>query len=167
MAWFLCPYSRRLDPDAPPDQQRPERYCAMDDFTALIRASGGSWSEAECLGNHAVVKVTASAATLTTIAAAPGFFRLPKDLLDEPLSDLTPAQRNAITSRLETLGYSTAEWRAALGNNIGNRTLRDVLRFALTRRRKWVAPYFDAQGNIVLAGSDQACRSIESVEAAV
>jgi hypothetical protein len=166
MAWFLCPYRRRIDLEAV--NSAPERYCAMNDFTALIAADGGRWAEAECLGNHAVVKVTgASLATLASIAAESGFTRLPKDALDLSLADLSAAQRNAITSKLEALGYTQAEWRAALGNNIGQRTLRDVLRFALTRRHKWTSPYFDGSGNIVLSGPVQACRPVENVDQAV
>lgn len=141
------------------------RYCAMDDFTALIDADGGKWSETEILGDHAIVKVVASAATLSTIAAEPGFQRLPKDLLDEPLNSLSAAQRNAITNKLESLGYQRTEWRTVLGSNIGTKTLRDVLRFAATRRKK---PRYDsATDTIVLDGPDQVCRTIESVEGAV
>jgi len=39
LAWFICPY-KRLD-----DDDLPSRYCAMDDFTAAIRAADGTWAE--------------------------------------------------------------------------------------------------------------------------
>lgn len=163
MAWFICPYKRRIYPDTP--VQWPERYCAMDDFTAQIRADGGTWSEAECLGDHAVIKVRASAAILTLIAAAPGFTRIPKDLLDETLADLSNAQRTAIVNKLESLGYTAQEIRDRLGVNISSRTLRDVLRFALTRRRK---PRYDASTDtIILDGPVLACKPIEALDAEV
>lgn len=159
MAWFLVPYKRRSSPLGP------ERYCAMNDFTALIQADGGSWSEAECLGNHAIVKVQALPSTLTAIAAEPTFQRLPKDLLDSSLSDLTQAQKKAINDKLEALGYSSTEIRDALGANIGTKTLRDVLRFALTRRLK---PRYDSgTDQIILDGPVQVCKTIEAVDSEV
>lgn len=158
MAWFIVPYKRRPGP-------RPVRYCAMDDFTALIEADGGKWAETEVLGDHAIVKVLASASTLSTINSTPGFTRIPKDLLDDPLNTLTAGQRNAITAKIEELGYPQTEWQVDLGNNIGTKTLRDVLRF-LTKRRKKAR--YDAQTDtIILDGPDQVCRSVESVDGAV
>src|SRR3990167_3288589 len=112
MPWFICPMKQRIDPDKP----IPVRYCGMDDFTPLIRADGGDWSESEVLGAFAVVKVRASAATLTIIAAEPGFQRIPRDLLDDSLSSLSTAQRRAIKDRLNAMGYTDAEISAALGN---------------------------------------------------
>ena len=52
--WFVVPYTRRN-----PGQVPPERYCSMDDFTALIRAAGGDWDETEILGDAALVKAPA------------------------------------------------------------------------------------------------------------
>ena len=138
----------------------------MNDFTALIRADGGDWSESEVLGGYAVVKVRASAATLTIIAAEPGFQRIPRDLLDDSLSSLSTAQRRAIKDRLNAMGYTDAEISAALGNtNLNLVTLGQVLRFAASRRLK---PRWDAvQLQIVLDGAFQACRAIDDVDVAV
>ena len=158
VAWFLCPYAIRLG--------RPNfRYCQMDDFTAMIRADGGDWHETEVLGNRAIVKVRASLATLQAITGTAGFRRLPKDRLDESLSDLSPAVRRGIRDELETMGYPLAEIQAQLGNNLDAVTLGTVLRFATTRRRK---PRWDViTQSIVLDGPVQACRSVESVDRAV
>lgn len=164
VTWFLAPYKRQ-DKVINGVLIFRGRYCAMDDFTALILADGGMWSETEVLGNHALVKVRASAATLTTIAAAQGIRRLPKDALDDPLSSLTNAQRTALRDLIESLGYPRAEWQAALGTNLGLRTLREVLQFIRRRRLK---PRYDAGSNtIVLDGAVQQTRTLESVDLAV
>lgn len=156
IAWFICPYKRRPVP-------RPIRYCAIDDFTAQIRADGGDWSASEVLGNSAVVKVRASQATLDLIAAT--FQRIPLSRLADSLSTLTSAQRTAIRDRLLALGYPDAEIRAALGSNLANRTLGDVLRFAATRRLK---PRYDAlTDQIFVDGPQQPCRPIADVDTAV
>lgn len=160
IAWFLCPYKR-----GNPTPWGASRYCAMNDFTAQIRADGGSWSEAECLGDHAVVKVNASDATLTTINAATGFIRIPVSRLSDPLSSLTVAQRNAITTKLQNLGYTLQEIRDALGNDIRQRTLLELLRFVLSRRRR---PRYDAgTDSIILDGDILTCKPIELVDAEV
>lgn len=154
--WFLVPYLRRTS------MPRPERYCAMDDFSSAIKADGGEWTETEVLGNHAIVKVRASAATLQTINAAQGFTRLPKDRLDDALSDLTQQQRTALRDRIEALGYARAEWQAALGTDLGAVTLRQVLVFVASRRLK---PRYDAgTDTIVLDGPVQACRPVADVD---
>lgn len=164
MAWFTCTYKNRFDPDT--GEALPERYCAMNDFTPQIAADGGAWSESEVLGGYAVVKVRASAATLQTIAAAEGFQRIPRDLLNDPLSTLSVAQRRAIKDRLNAMGYTDAEITAALGNiNLNNTTLGQVLRFAASRRLK---PRWDeVQRQIVLDGPFQACTPIAVVDEAV
>lgn len=159
MAWFLCPYRRQSDVPFP------ARECAMNQFTDLIRADGGDWSETEVLGDAAIVKVRASAATLAGINATAGFTRLPKDLLDDPLSSLTNTQKTALRDLIESLGYPRAEWQAALGTNLGERTLREVVRFIATRRRK---PRYDqATDTIILDGPVQACRSIDEVDGVI
>lgn len=161
MPWFLCPYKR----DTVQFSTSPVRYCAMNDFTTLIKADGGAWSETEVLGNHAIVKVLANATTLATIAAAPGFTRLPKDLLDSPLSDLTNPQKIALRDKIESLGYPREEWQADLGADLGTKTLRDVLRFIAKRRRK---PRYDSvTDSIALDGPIQSCRAVEHVDGTV
>jgi len=159
VGWFIAPFARRLA------STRPERYCVMDDFTTIILADDGDWHETEVLGNRAVVKVRASAATLTLIAAAPGIKRLPKDALGEPLSDLTNTQKTALQGELLDMGYSLSELRAALGNDLGSKTLGDVVRFAARRRLK---PRYDsATDTIILDGPVQPCRSIDDVDLSV
>jgi hypothetical protein len=100
-----------------------------------LRDEGGVFHEVQCLGNHAVCKVRASLSTLSLIAALPGTDRFPKDLLDDPLSDLTVAQKLALRDRIVGLGYTLTEVQDALGPDIGSRTLRDVVRFIVSRSR--------------------------------
>jgi hypothetical protein len=139
IGWFICPYIRQ-------DRNgRVTRYCAMDNYTAAIAADGGRWSEIEVLGNMALVKVNASATTLTTIGAAAGFMRvLSKISLSDPLSDLTTAQRTAILNKLQALGYTAQEISSALGGTLANwrtKTFGDLLRFVTTRR---IPPRYDS-----------------------
>jgi hypothetical protein len=73
-AWFLCPYKRDTK-----DRQL-TRYCAMNDYNSLIyKQDRGSWSEAEVEGDRAIVKVNASANTITTLEGV--FQRLPDDMV--------------------------------------------------------------------------------------
>lgn len=148
-AWFIAPYKQVLSAEGP------TRYCAMDDATTLIRADGGDWHESEYLGDRAIVKVRASTTTLADIATAPGIRRLPKDRFDDPLSDLTTAQKRAIRDELLDAGYTIQEIRARFGNDLGAYTLADVIRFALSRRRK---PRWDGT-QFVFDGVVQTCRN--------
>lgn len=161
LAWFICPYKR-----ANPGETPPSRHCAMNDFTATIRADGGDWSETEVLGDHALVKVRASAATLTAINAAAGFVRVPGHVdLNDTLGDLTAGQRQAILDKLLALGYPQAEIDAALPANWAAVTLGQVLRFAARRRLK---PRYDQNTDTILLDGDvQPVRPVESVAAAV
>src|SRR3990167_627495 len=159
VGWFLSPYTRRLT------KGLPSRYCVMDDFTTRIQADGGDWAETEVLGNHAVVKVRAALGTLQDIAAASSFQRLPKDRLDDALSDLPDAQKRAIRQTLESLGYPLDEIKTALGDDLGSKALRDVLRFATTRR---LTPRYDAATDTIkVDGPSQVCRPIADVDRAV
>lgn len=156
IAWFIAPYKRRVG------AFRPTRYCAMDDFTSLVRAKGGDWSESEVLGNRAIVKIRASAATITTIAATAGFKRLPKDLLTASLADLTTSQKNALKNEALDMGYTLAEIQARFPNDLGQYTLGDVLRFFATRRLK---PRYDsATDSIILDGPVQECKTISQLD---
>lgn len=158
-AWFICGY--KLKPNRPH-----MRYCAMDDFTAQIQADGGSWAESEVLGGYAVVKVRANAGTLTTIAGAAGFQRIPTHwVLTDTWSDLTSAQRTAIQNKALALGYTQAEIDAVMGNTLAlwrQKTLGQLLRFIAQRRL--LARWDDVQGQIVLDGEAVACEPIANVD---
>jgi hypothetical protein len=159
IAWYLCPYKRDLS------ARHPSRYCAMDDFTAAIRANGGEWAETEVLGDHAIVKVRANVATLTTIAEAAGFTRLPVDRLDDPLSSLSVVQKTAIRNKVIALGYTAAEVTARFGDDLGVYTLGELLRFVASRRLR---PRYDIDTDTIICdGPIQPVRSVDSVDEAV
>lgn len=160
VAWYLCPYTavtHRRTGDF--------RYCAMQDFNAQIMADGGAWAEAEVLGGCAIVKVRASSATLTAINAGVGFTRLPKDALDDPLSDLTNPQKIALRDKVISLGYTLEEITARFGNDLSQYTLRQVLRFVASRRLR---PRYDAvQQAVVLDGVEETPLDLDVVDNAV
>ena len=158
IAWFVAAYKRRAG-------VRIARYCAMDDYTVLIRGDGGMWSESEILGNRAIVKVKAnSPSTFTTIASDPDIRRIPLDLLDDPLSSLTAGQRTAIRNEVLDCGYTVGEINAAVPD-FSVVTLREVLQFMATRRLK--PRYVSASDTIVVDGEVQACKSIDTLHAEV
>jgi hypothetical protein len=82
----------------------------------------------------AIVKVRASDQSLAKIKAAPRVFRLPKEKRDALGSDLLIQAKTAIRNKLTDIGYALSEMRNALGNDIGSRTLCQVLAFAAWRR---------------------------------
>ncbi len=158
MAWFLCPYKRRIS-------SRVIRYCAMDDFTVQIEADGGRWSEIEILdpgmGRCLVKVVGAAPATLTAINAAAGFVRIPADAIDSPLSSLSGAQRTAIRNQILACGYTTAEVNARFPN-LANNTLGEALRFLATRRRK--NRYDSGTDTIICDGDVLPCLDVDALE---
>lgn len=161
LGWFIAPYKRRNPGEVPP-----VRYNAMDDFTTQIIADGGTWSEIEILGDAAIVKVRASPTTLTTIAQAANFSRIPNHVaLNDTLGDLTVNQRQAIINKALSLGYTQAEIDAVLPANWSNVTLRQVLNFFRKRRLK---PRYDADtDSIILDGAIQPVRPLDDVDQAV
>jgi hypothetical protein len=154
VGWFLAPYRRLVGP------RIPTRYCAMDDFTPQVVG----WSETEVLGQHAVVKVDAAPAVLQEIAGTEGFQRIPVARLDDPLSSLTVNQRNAIRTKIISLGYTAEELDAAFPD-IRDFALRQVLLFVCRRRRK--VRYDQATDTIIDDGPDQPVRPLADVDAAV
>ncbi len=159
VGWYIVPYKRDTSTGAP----GPARYCQMDDYTVDIQGFGGRWAETEVLGNRAIVKVRARAVVLTALNAL--FTRLPKNLLDDSLSDLTTAAKQKIKDELQDMGYPVAEILTHLPGDLGGYTLRDVLVFATRRRLK---PRYDSgTDTIILDGIEQACRPIASVDAEV
>jgi hypothetical protein len=156
VAWYIVPYGRRPG-------SRPVRYPAIDDYSSQIHQYGGQWAETEILGNRCIVKVRAPQAVLSALDGV--YKRLPKDRLDDVLADLPLAVRRALRDELADMGYALDEIRARFGDDLGAYTLRDVLRFAATRRFK---PRYDAAtDSIILDGSEQSCRSVESVDVEV
>jgi len=157
LGWFVVPYKRRNPGETPP-----ERYCAMDDFTALIRADGGDWDETEILGDKALVKVRASVGTLTTISGAAGFFTIPTKWIEmqDSLVSMTAGERNQLSNAVLGLGYTQAELDAAMGDTLAlwrTHVLGDLLAMASTRRLK---PRYDSgTDTIVVDGSVQPVKS--------
>jgi len=157
IAWYIVPYKlNRGEGDL-------YRYCAIKDYSPQIIADGGKWAETEVLGDRAIVKVRASDSTLSILDGQ--YKHLPKDRLDDSLTDLPANIKQALKNELLDMGYSIDEIRARFGEDLGQYTLRDILRFATTRRLK---PRYDAQADkVVCDGIDQKCRPIESVDAKV
>lgn len=61
IAWYIVPYKRENNPN------QVIRYCAIDDHTPEIVASGGKWSETEIDGDKAIVKVKTSEEVLAKL----------------------------------------------------------------------------------------------------
>lgn len=157
--WFICRYIRPLIGPYTSDPRG--RACAMDRYTAMIRADGGDWRETEVRGNRTLVKVRAAAGTLTTIAADPDIIRIPVALLDDPLLSLSAGQRAVLLDELQGMGYTLGEIQAALGSDLATITLGQLLRFAATRR---LAARFDAATQaIVCDGAVLPCDSIDAL----
>ncbi len=157
IGYFIVPYVRRAG-------ARPLREVSLNALTDTILAEGGAWSEVEVLGNQAVVKVRASAGVLTQINGLAGVSRIPLAQIDDSLSSLTAGQRSAIVTILTDAGYTVGEVTARFPN-VAQATLRDVLKFLASRRRK---PRYDVgTDTIVVDGAVQGCGSIDALELTV
>jgi hypothetical protein len=162
IGWYIVPYMK--DPTEP----FPARMVSINQYTADIRAAGGFWAETEILDpgiGRALIKVRAPTAALTQLDAL--YKRLPKDRLDDPLSDLPPAALLALKNELLEEGYTLAEIKAKFGPDVSleDFTLRDVLRFMVKRRRK--VRYIEATGDFVCDGEIKTPRTVEDVDEAV
>lgn len=162
VAWFICTYKRKPDPLP---LGRVIRYCPMADFNQAIRAGGGAWAEIEVLGQRTIVKVRASAQTLTTIAGTPGFMGLRKAALTETLSDLTDAQRDALRQLALDCGYSGQEVNAAFPGGLANVMVGELLRFLAQRKRE--IRYDAASDTIIDDGPVLVTESIDDLDARV
>ncbi len=160
IGWYVAPYKIKQEV---PDGLRNMRYCAMDDYTNTIFAESGNWSETEILGNRAIVKVRASESTLTILNDV--FKRIPKNRLDDTLSDLSTTVKQALKNEALDMGYSIVELQERFPNDLGTYTLKDVLRFYAKRRLK--PRYIASTDEIKIDGIEQVCKSIESVDAEV
>lgn len=155
IAWYIIPYVRI----PPPTGLLAARAVAL----VVDRPDLKTWREVEVLGNRAIVKVNASASVLSQLDAA--YKRIPKDRLDDTLSDLPAGVRNALRDEILDMGYTLQEINARFPGGVGNFTLRDVLRFMASRRRK---PRYDAVTDaIVLDGEDVAGDDIDALDRVV
>ena len=111
------------------------------------------------------MKVSASNSTLNQVANLPGVSRIPVARLDDPLSTLTNPQKTAIRNRVQALGYTLAEIQARSPNDLGTYTLRDLLTFVASRRRK--IRYDQATDSIIDDGDLQPVRPVEEMDAEV
>lgn len=162
--WFIVPYTRKIEANG----ERPgsaTRWADLNNHQDIIDTDAGAWAEVEVLGNRAVVKVRASQATLDTLAGL--YLRIPLTALTMQLNQLTQAQRNRIHTELNDMGYTDPEIVSKLGaiNNIGQRTLGEVLRFAATRRQ--VARFDVTSSSFILDGPIQACESIDALDTSI
>lgn len=156
IAWYICPYKTIVE------RGQPLRYCAMDDFTSQIYPNG-SWAETEILGDRAIVKVNTTPAIISTLDST--FKRIPKDRLNDSLSDLPNGIKTSLKNEILDAGYTLQEIQNVLGSDLGAITLRDVLRF-MTRRR--LKPRYDSlQGKVVCDGEIHPCRDIDDVDRSV
>ncbi len=135
VGWFIAAYKRRV----PAPFNGFVRYCPVDDFTGQVLADGGDWREIETPGGFCLVKVRASPATLSTVAAAPGIQQLPAAALNASLGSLSAGAKTAIVNKVTSsppagMGIPLATLQAALGADIGTHTLGDVLRFCAQTR---------------------------------
>ena len=161
IGWFICLMKEEATGSTLPVALR---WCAISDLGSLYQAEGGRMHFTEVLGNHCIVKVKASEATLATIAATEGVTRIPLSRLDDSLSTLSNAQRTALRNKVLGMGYTASEVNAAFPD-LKNATLGEVLRFCASRRLK---PRWDAvNGVVVLDGAVQPCVAISDVDGEV
>lgn len=157
IGWYIIPYKRREG------RTHPTRYCAMDDYTLeIIYTYGGAWTESEVAGNVAIVKVRTRPNILNTLDRIPGFIRLPRDRLDDPLAGLPSTQISRLRDFLLNAGYTLDEIHEEFGDGLENHTLRDYLHFWARRRLK--PRYNPVDDTIYLDGEAQSCRTVESVD---
>ncbi|MBN9393448.1 MAG: hypothetical protein J0I20_35785 [Chloroflexi bacterium] len=158
IAYLLAEYKRLTT------ARRPTRYCAVDDYTELIRADDGDWREVEIPGNYAIVKVRASVSTLTIIAADPAITYIPLAALTTKLSNLTTAQRNKLLTRLNNIGFTNAQIVANIGT-LATATLGQLLKYIA--RNFNLSEYDAATDTITQTGPAVECIPIDLIDALV
>lgn len=159
IGWYIVPYVRDYSIGSP----QPARHCELCLYNKQIWDAGGKWTCVEVLGNRAIVKIKAPAAILNMIDSK--YKRLPKDRLGDSLSDLPNNIKIALKNEILDMGYTIAEVKAKFGSDLGQFTLRDVLKFMAKRRLK--PRYIPETDTIVCDGIEQRCRNIEYVNSKV
>lgn len=161
VAWFIARYQHRLLRGG----RIAQRVNPVDAFTAQIGGDGGAWAECEALGQRAVVKVRASAGTITLIGQAPGVTRIPLGVLDDPLSTLTAGQRTNLRSLILDMGWTAADINARFPAGLASVTLGELLRFAASRRR--AGRYDPTAGGFVDQARDVTPGDVDRLDAVV
>lgn len=162
-AWFVAPYVRVAPPPRRALANIVHRACEIRDFAALIAADGGGMRLFEIAGNKCLVKVKASVATLTLIAAT--YPRIPGALLDDTLGSLTAGQRTALRQLLLDAGYTLQDVNARFPD-LAAATVGDVLRYLAQKPRRKTR--FDvATDTIVLDGPDQPTGNVDVLNEAL
>lgn len=161
VGWFIAKYNVVVNYPAFP---LATRTSPIDE--AQLDTNGARYRTVE-LTNRLIYKIVASNAVLNAVANLANVKRLPTDLLDNSLSDLTANQRQAIRDELTDQGYSLAEINAQFPN-LANATLRQVLRYMARTR---TLPKFDIPTLSVVASDKpedvRPCESVDAVDAAV
>lgn len=161
--WFFAKSERWHDPERP--SLVAYRHAIWLRHAEQIRADGGTYIDQECLGSQYVVKVLASISTLTAITNDVGCDRIPKNVLNDSLDTLTNPQKNALKNKLQELGYPVAEINERFPGDLGQYTVRDVLRFALRRRRQ---PRYDQPTDtIVWDGAEEIPVDIDEIDTGI
>jgi hypothetical protein len=144
------------------------RYCALNDFNSAILASSGAWAESEVLGNVFLCKVRTNDAVLADITADTTYLPLPIGVnLDANLT-ITNAQRNAILTKLQDMGYTLTEIQNKMGSTLTawqGKLNRDLLTLIATRRLKVAS--VDGAGNVTFSGAVVTPLDIAIVDAKV
>lgn len=157
VAYYIIPYTRIVPPT---NGLLAERTL---DLNVTAPSLAGQWREVEVLGNRAIVKINAGAGALAQLDAA--YKRLPKNALNDPLSDLSAGVITALRNELLDMGYTNTEINNRFAGNLDEYTLGDVLRFIATRRRK---PRYDMPTDeIIYDGTVVACEDVDALDRAV
>lgn len=146
VGWYIVPF-RKDEAYAGP--LLASQDLAIIDHEAAIIASGGAFAWVRILGQRAIVKVRASTAVLQTLNGV--YKRLPKNSFNDSLADLSGPVKAALRDEALDQGYTLAEIQARFGNDLGQYTLAEVLRFMATRRRK---PRYDEGTDTVIEDGD-------------
>lgn len=156
IAWYIVPYVRVIPP---PAGLLAARTLALNVDAPQL---AGKWREVETLGNRAIVKINVGAGVLSQLDAA--YKRLPKDRLDDALSDLPNGVKNALRNEVLDMGYTAQEVNNRFPNGVGDFTLRQVLKFMASKRRK---PRYDEQtDDIIYDGEEVPGEDIDALDRA-
>ncbi len=157
IAWYIVPYVRDRRIGSP----QPCRCCELCFDNKQIWDAGGKWTCVEVLGNRAIVKINAPDAILTMVDSK--YKRLPKDRLDDSLSDLPSGVKTALKNEILNMGYTLADVQAKFGDNLRQNTLKDVLKFMVKRKRQF--RYVPETDDFVCDGDVKNCNTtIEAID---